>query len=166
MRPGWLLLAAALASAGWADESLTFVAPDRSEVALRPEPGRPLVIHFWATWCPSCAEDIANLQRAFADCAGSEVRLHLVNVGDDEEEVRSFTERHEIRLPVLRDPKGDVWRRIDRRRLPTNLFWSTESRKTELGPKTESDWRRALEPLGCVHAGSVGESAEPAGSPR
>lgn len=149
------MLIAALASPAWADESLTLLTADGSEVEVRPEPGRPLVLHFWATWCPSCAEDLTHLQHAYADCRESAVQLYLVNVGDDEEEIRSFTEQHEIRLPLLRDPKGDVWRRVDRRGLPTNLVWSTEGRRIELGPKTESEWRALLEAVGCVPARSA-----------
>jgi thiol-disulfide isomerase/thioredoxin len=172
LRPGWLVLVAALASVAWADGGLVFLAPGGSEVEVRPEPGRPVVVHFWATWCPSCAEDIAQLQRAYADCAGSGVRLYLVNVGDDEEEIRSFAARHPMQLPVLRDPKGEVWRRVDRRGLPMNLFWSTEDRRTEVGPKTEGEWRKALVPDGCTGAGTAAGSdagaplLRPAGPPQ
>ncbi len=95
-----------------------------------------LLLHFWATWCPSCAEDIDNLQRAAAACPEAPLRVIAVNVGEADSDVAEFVNEHGVRLPVLRDPKGRVWREIDGRGLPMNLFWTQQSRRTDVGPKT------------------------------
>ena len=38
---------------GW---MLLVVAGAEAESALRPAPGRPLLVHLWASWCRSCYE--------------------------------------------------------------------------------------------------------------
>jgi len=74
----------------------------------------------------------------------------VVNVGEGDDVVREFVQDHALSLPVLRDPKGRLWRQSDGRGLPANLFWSSEGRKTDVGPKTEKEWRGILAAQGCA----------------
>jgi len=36
-------------------------------IALHVEPKKPIMIHFWATWCPVCKTEIDNIQRLSKD---------------------------------------------------------------------------------------------------
>lgn len=143
------LLLVLLTSLAWGDDRTTLVGPDGGDVELQPAEGQLLILHFWATWCPRCAEDIHRLQNAAAGCRAESVRVVLVNVGEDDEAIREFTRKHDVRLPVLRDPEGRLWRQTDGRGLPANLFWSNAGRRTELGPKTEKQWGSVLVSHGC-----------------
>ncbi len=145
----WILLLGFLALPAWGGEGITLVGPDGNEAVLRPAEGEVLILHFWATWCPSCAEDLDNLQRAVAACSKILPRAIAVNVGEDERAVADFVEKHSVRLPIFRDPKGRVWRKVDGRGLPMNLYWTQEHRRTDVGPKTVDGWRRQLASLGC-----------------
>ncbi len=40
---------------------LAFVSPDGSERRLSELRGRPVVLHFWATWCPPCRDELPSL---------------------------------------------------------------------------------------------------------
>jgi len=140
------LLFAAPASA---QETAVLFDADGSEVVLRPADGEVLLLHFWATWCPTCGEDMAALERVVADCSASRVRVFAVNVGDSPEAIAEFVRHHELGLRILRDPRGRVWRRFDGRGVPMNLFWEAERVRTEVGPKNEPQWRRDLWALGC-----------------
>ncbi|MFN3415223.1 MAG: TlpA disulfide reductase family protein [Caldimonas sp.] len=55
--------AAAAADAAATLFAQTFEAPDGSRVALRQFAGRPLVVNFWATWCPPCVKEMPELDR-------------------------------------------------------------------------------------------------------
>ena len=147
-----ILLLVLLAPLARADDRLTLVGLDGEDVELRPAKEQVLLLHFWATWCPTCAEDIRHLQNASTMCSNDRVRPLLVNVGEGDEVIREFVKEHSLRLPVLRDPKGRLWRRSDGRGLPANLFLSNESERTDVGPKTEKEWRSLLASRGCSNA--------------
>ena len=145
----WIVLLALLASPAWGGEDLTLVRPGGATVALRPVAGQLLLLHFWATWCPDCLEDLASLQQAAGPCSPERLRVVAVNVGESETKISEFASRHDVRLPILRDPRGRVWRKVDGRGLPMNLFWSHEARRTDVGPKREDQWRAEFASLGC-----------------
>jgi thiol-disulfide isomerase/thioredoxin len=110
------------------------------------------VVHFWASWCPECKEELPRLERSIADCSNDKgVRIVAVNVGESADDARRFLERHGSSLPLLRDPEGRVWRRLARG-LPANLIWTPEGRRTEVGPKSPTAWHDLLRRLGCETA--------------
>ena len=145
-----------VAPLAWADDGLTLVGPDGEDVELQPAEGQVLLLHFWATWCPTCVDDIRHLQNSATGCSSERVRVVLVNVGEDDEAIREFVKEHDVRLLVLRDPKGRLWRQTDGRGLPTNLFWSNEGKTIDVGPKAEKEWRSLLTSHGCSKARPFG----------
>ncbi len=128
--------------------ALTDLRGERVEVALAPDEGA-LVLHFWATWCPSCVEELGVLDRAMERCAGAGVRMLTVNVGEDLDTVQRYAAEHGLRLGLLRDPGGAVWRAVTGVGLPANLVWTPAGRRVELGPRSAARWADELERLGC-----------------
>ena len=53
----------ALPSAGLWD--MQFDAPSGSAIAMRQFAGKPLLLNFWATWCPPCIEELPLLNSFF-----------------------------------------------------------------------------------------------------
>jgi thiol-disulfide isomerase/thioredoxin len=130
--------------------------PGGEPVALAPREGRALVVHFWATWCPSCVEEVPDLVRAAAGCAGA-VDVALVDVGEEWDEVRRFAAEHAIAAPMLRDPDGAVWRkRAGGWGLPANLLWTGDAQRSEVGSKSPAQWRETLARLGCAQSAAAG----------
>ena len=52
-----------------------FDKPDGQKLALADFVGKPLLVNFWATWCPPCVKEMPLLDR-FAD----EQRLSLIHI--------------------------------------------------------------------------------------
>jgi peroxiredoxin len=144
------LLFLVIALPAWSDEAFTFVDRRGQPVVVLPEAkesGQALLLHFWATWCPECSDDLAHLEDAISGC--DHVRVLAINAGDGEAEVEAFVAQHALGLAVLRDPKGESWRRLEGGGLPMNAYWSAAGRKTDLGPKTREQWETVLASLGC-----------------
>jgi hypothetical protein len=120
-------------------------------------------VHFWATWCPSCVDEVPDVARAAAECARS-VDVALVDVGEPWDEVRAFAAAHGIAAILLRDPKGDAWRRAAGGwGLPANVLWTADGRRSEVGPHSAERWREELARLGCEPGGGAppGSAPEP-----
>jgi thiol-disulfide isomerase/thioredoxin len=138
---------ALLASPVRGDEALALVDLDGHPVALAPAAGRPLVVHFWATWCPSCRDELGDLDAAAQACGG--VDVVAVDVAEPPAEVAKWLAEHPLRLRVLIDRDGAAWRTSGGRELPANAIWSGDRRSWSFGPSSAAAWRERLAGLGC-----------------
>jgi peroxiredoxin len=126
---------------------------DGDEVQITRGGGPPdLLLHFWASWCPECIEELPGLDRAAKGCDPSRVRVIAVNAGEDVELVRRFVAEHSLTLPVLIDAGGKVWRKAGLWGIPSNLLWTAEGLRTSEGPSSPKRWRDRLAQLGCAEA--------------
>jgi thiol-disulfide isomerase/thioredoxin len=84
--------------------AMTFFAqqlPDATgtQQALSQWQGRPLVVNFWATWCPPCVEEMPELSALQAELALG--NLQIIGIGvDSPSNIRDFTTRYKIAYPV------------------------------------------------------------------
>jgi peroxiredoxin len=67
--------------------------------------GRPVVINYWATWCPPCVEETAGLVEVAEK--RKDIRLVGISIDDNPDAVKRFVEKHRIPYPVLLPKKGD-----------------------------------------------------------
>ncbi|MDR7533638.1 MAG: TlpA disulfide reductase family protein, partial [Armatimonadota bacterium] len=85
--------------------------------------GRPAVINFFASWCPSCWAEIPHLARAYADYRAQGLQVLGIGVLDSEGSLRWMAGRLQIPYPAAYDEKGGVVVSILRlRSMPTTLF--------------------------------------------
>lgn len=76
------------------------------------------LVHFWATWCPPCIEEIPALQRLARDFAGHhDFAILMVAVSDSEDKVRTFLGPGAADT-VLFDPQWEVANRYGTDKLP------------------------------------------------
>jgi thiol-disulfide isomerase/thioredoxin len=144
---GWLAVAGAEPGAAEAPLEVTRADGSRAELSLPPGDAA-LIVHFWASWCPECVRELPGLERAAERCSGV-LTVAAVNVGESEDDAEEFRARHGLRLPLLRDPDGALWRRFARG-LPANLIWTRAGgREVLTGPQSPSQWEQRLSALGC-----------------
>lgn len=147
------MLLALAGPAGAGEAPLEALGTDGERVELALGAGNAaLIVHFWASWCPECAEELPQLEAAAERCAGS-VRVAAVNVGESRAAAERFRARHGLRLPLLRDPDGKLFRRFARG-LPANLIWTRDGRRVVTGPYRREQWEGELAALGCRPARS------------
>lgn len=75
-----------------------FVRPDGGELVLAELRDRPLLINFWATWCPPCVKELPEIDR-FA--AGQSQRLRVIGLAIDSlAPVQEFLKRQPVSFPI------------------------------------------------------------------
>lgn len=79
--------------------TLRFEMPAGGEVALAPLRGKPLVLNFWATWCPPCVEEMPLLDRFQRDHGGAGWSVMGLAV-DNAEPVRQFLAAHPVDFAI------------------------------------------------------------------
>jgi peroxiredoxin len=67
--------------------------------------GQPLLINFWATWCPPCVRELPGLAELHAEL-GDEVALLGISVDEDPDYVRGFLERNQLPYTLAWDSDG------------------------------------------------------------
>jgi cytochrome c biogenesis protein CcmG/thiol:disulfide interchange protein DsbE len=74
---------------------------DGKTVSLSDYKGKPVLLVFWATWCPSCREGINLLEKFSAGKRDQFTILLLVIDGERQKRVERIVKEDHITLPVL-----------------------------------------------------------------
>jgi len=60
------------------------------KVSLRAQRGHPVMLNFWATWCPPCVDEVPSIEDMARTIDGTDMRLLAVSVDDDWNAIRRF----------------------------------------------------------------------------
>ena len=69
--------------------------------------GRLVILHFWATWCPVCRDEMPVLEEA-ARARAADLVVLGVNLGEKREKVAAYVRDAAITFPILLDARGKV----------------------------------------------------------
>ena len=97
----WWRLRPGEAEAGAAEAfwPLSFQTPGGQALAMASFKGRPLLLNFWATWCPPCVEEMPMLDAFFREHAAKGWQVVGLAV-DQPSAVRTFLARTPVTFPI------------------------------------------------------------------
>jgi cytochrome c biogenesis protein CcmG/thiol:disulfide interchange protein DsbE len=78
------------------------------DVSLASLRGHPVVLNFWASWCPPCKSEAAPLEQEWLRYGGRGIQFVGVDKTDIASDARTFVAAHKLTFPMLVDGSGDV----------------------------------------------------------
>lgn len=97
-----------------------------NEVALSVYRGKLVLLNFWATWCPSCKEEMGLLDSYYREHQQQDFVLLSVNVSDRPPDAALYVQEQGYTFPLLFDPAGRVLVELDAYGLPISLLVDPE----------------------------------------
>lgn len=94
-------------------------------VKLSDYKGKPVVINFWATWCPPCKAELPYFEQMYKEYGG-DVEFMMINLTDGQEEtqdvVNTFIEDAGYTFPVYFDTEYSAAMAYSTYSIPVTVF--------------------------------------------
>lgn len=109
---------------GFFAPDFTLQTAEGATITLSELRGKPLLINFWASWCPPCRAEMPALQEIYEANKENDFVVLGINTTyqDDPVQAIAFTEELGLTFPILFDQDGVVSRLYQSRALPTSYF--------------------------------------------
>lgn len=84
----------------------------------------PIILNFWASWCPPCRTEMPDFQQAYLEFESQGLLFIAVNATNQDKltDVISFTDQYQLTFPILLDQTGSTSRAYNIHSLPTTYF--------------------------------------------
>lgn len=96
--------------------------PDGDTLALADYAGQVILINFWASWCPPCTAEMADLEAYYQAHKDAGFVIIAINLEESPAVVADFVERQGLTFPVALDLDGRTFGEYGGRGLPTTFF--------------------------------------------
>jgi len=91
--------------------------------------GKIFIVHFWATWCPPCVEEIPALSRFWDKYRTREdVELYAVSVDKDWKTIDDFMAKNPSTIPLFHDPGAATAKRFGTTQYPETYIINDKGR--------------------------------------
>ncbi|MBQ3725370.1 MAG: TlpA family protein disulfide reductase [Oscillospiraceae bacterium] len=133
-----------------------YTAPDFTAYTLTGEAvrlsdyaGKPVVINFWATWCPPCRQELPGFENAWQQYGDDVVFLMVECGGESVDEVESFIAEGGYTFPVYVDSDGSGAAAYGINAIPVTALVDAEGKvfAYQVGAVEEDSLRTAIDML-------------------
>jgi len=90
--------------------------------------GSLVLLNFWATWCPSCREEIPSMEKLYSTLKKKGFVIVAVDLSESRDVVKSFVVANSMTYPVLLDASGDVGALYGARTIPSTYIIGRDGR--------------------------------------
>jgi peroxiredoxin len=98
------------------------------EVSISDFKGKIIFLNFWTTWCPSCLNEMASMEKLHKSFKDRGFVMVTINMREPAQRVRRFLKEHNLTFMTLLDSKGEVASRFGIRAIPTTFILDKEGK--------------------------------------
>ncbi|MDJ0954119.1 MAG: TlpA disulfide reductase family protein [Acidimicrobiia bacterium] len=128
-----LILASACAATGGETSREGDPAPDTTfatfageTVSLAAYEGRPLVVNFWASWCPSCVAEMSAAFLPAQEQLGDQVAFLGMNIQDERAKALELVAETGVLFDLAEDREGALYSALGGLGMPFTVFISAD----------------------------------------
>jgi len=82
---------------------------DGKYISLSELKGKVVMVHFWATWCPPCVEEIPTLDKLYREFMGKDFEMLAISVDEGGiAAVAPFMQKNHLHVPIFFDPRRSI----------------------------------------------------------
>ncbi|MDJ0497945.1 MAG: TlpA disulfide reductase family protein [Acidimicrobiia bacterium] len=102
--------------------------------------GRPVVVNFWASWCPSCVAEMSAAFLPAQEQLGERVAFLGMNIQDERTRALELVQETGVLFDLAEDPEGALYTALGGLGMPFTVFVSADGQVLDAhnGPLTES----------------------------
>jgi peroxiredoxin len=88
---------------------------DGKMVSLTDYKGKVVLLNIWATWCPSCVEEMPSMEKLYKELKREDFEILAVSIDESgAKAVAPFMQKYKLSFPTLVDSGGKVIQRLYR----------------------------------------------------
>lgn len=91
---------------------------------LQAQRDKPLLLHFWASWCPVCKLEEQSIESINKDRAVVSIAMQ----SGDEDELKAYMRTEKLTFPVIADNNGDIATRFGVKAVPVSFILNAEGK--------------------------------------
>jgi thiol-disulfide isomerase/thioredoxin len=110
---------------------------------------RPILLDFWAVWCPPCRKALPNVGEMAQQYADKDIAICTVNLSEKETEIQAFLQANDLEVPVAMDNGGAIALQYGVRTIPMLVFIDRAGTVVEahLGGMSEGELKSRIDKL-------------------
>jgi len=86
---------------------------------------KPLVVNFWGTWCPVCAQEVSTLSNL-----AKRDDLVLITVAVNSQNIKDYMKKKGVKFIVIDDKDAKIAKAFNISVYPTTVFYNISREKT------------------------------------
>jgi thiol-disulfide isomerase/thioredoxin len=95
---------------------------DGTTATLADYQGQPVVVNFWASWCPSCVAEMSAAFKPAQERIGNDVAFLGINIQDERDKALRLIDETGVQFDLAEDPDGRLYVDLKGLGMPFTVF--------------------------------------------